>query len=238
MKIEIRTDDGVCPAHVLTPTGKGPWPGVLMFMDGIGMRPAIVAVGERLAAAGYYVLLPDLFYRAGAYEAPEPAKLFGDPETRKMWFEKMIGTATVANMMRDTRAFLAYLEANAPGKVGTTGYCMGGRLSLCAAGTYPDRIAAAASFHGGNVANDTPDSPHLLADKMRARLYVAQADNDPVDQTERLDAALTAAGVEHVVETYPAKHGWVPSDTPIHDPVQAERHWKELIGLFDRTLKH
>ena len=113
-------------------------------------------------------------------------------------------------------------------------------MSLSAAGHFPDRIAAAASYHGGNLANDAPDSPHLLAPKMKARVYVAGAIEDanfPEEQKTRLSQALAAAGVDHVVETYPARHGWVPADTPVHDPAAAERHWKTLLDLFDRTLE-
>jgi carboxymethylenebutenolidase len=241
-KVDIRTEDGTCPAHVFQPSGAGPWPGVLFFMDGIGIRPALFAIGERLASAGYYTLLPDLFYRAGPYVAVDPKALFSDPAKRAEWFSKVGSLATAANVMRDTTAFLAHLggqkQVRQP-KVGTTGYCMGGRLSLCAAGHFPDRIAAAASYHGGNLANDAPDSPHLLASKIKARVYVAGATDDqsfPEAQKTRLDEALTAAGVDHVVETYPARHGWVPSDTPVHDPASAERHWKTLLALFERTL--
>jgi carboxymethylenebutenolidase len=240
MQVEIVTVDGTCPVHVLRPGGHGPWPAVLVFMDGIGMRPALVELGERLARVGYFVLLPDLFYRAGPYEPLDPAKLFGDPEARKVWFAKFAATATVDNIMRDTRAFVAYLAAQPDArqpKIGTVGYCMGGRMSLHAAARFADRVAAAASYHGGNLATDAPDSPHLVADKIRARVYVAQAENDPADQTQELDAALTSAKVDHMCETYPAKHGWVPRDTPVHNPAQAERHWQTLIDLFDATLK-
>ena len=135
-------------------------------------------------------------------------------------------TASAANVMRDTGAFLEYLGALADAraaKIGTTGYCMGGRFSLTAAGTFPDRIAAAASFHGGNLATDAPDSPHLLAPKMRGvKLYFAAAVEDPSfpdDMKQRLEEALTAAGVDHRIETYAGmRHGWVPSDTPVHNP--------------------
>lgn len=243
MLIDIKTDDGTCPAHVFRPAGQGPWPAVLFFMDGIGMRPALVAMAERLAAAGYFVLMPDLFYRAGAYTAPEPAKLFSDPDTRQAWFAKISPIASVDNTMRDTRAFLAYLDAQPDVRqpsIGATGYCMGGRMALCAAGHFPDRIAACASYHPGNLANDAPDSPHLLASKIRARVYVAAAMDDqsfPEEQKQRLEQALTAAKVDHLIETYPARHGWVPSDTPVHDKAAAERHWTTLVDLLDRTLK-
>jgi carboxymethylenebutenolidase len=241
--ISIETEDGGCPAYVFQPQGSGPWPGVLFYMDGIGIRPALFTMGERLAAAGYYVLLPDLFYRAGPYPAMDPAKLFADEATRKEWTTKFFVTTTIANIMRDTRAFLAHLASQSQVRqsmIGVTGYCMGGRMSLAAAGYFPDRVAAAAAYHPGNLANDAADSPHLLAANIKARVYVGGASDDasfPDEQKLRLDQALTAAGVPHVIETYPARHGWVPTDTPVHDPVQAERHWKTLVDLFAATLQ-
>jgi carboxymethylenebutenolidase len=241
--IEITTEDGRCPAHVFRPEGAGPWPGVLMFMDGIGMRAAIVEMAERLASAGYYVLLPDLFYRAGAYTAPDPKKLFSDEAVRNEHFKKFFATTTVEGTMRDTRAFLAHFEAQKDviqPKIGITGYCMGGRMSLSAAGHFGERIACAAAYHPGNLANDAPDSPHLLASKMRARIYVGGAMEDqsfPEEQKQRLETALTDAHVEHVIETYEARHGWVPSDTPVHDQAQADRHWKTLLDLLARSLR-
>lgn len=230
-KISIPTDDGVCPAYEF-----GAGPSVLFFIDGIGMRPAMQEMGERLAKAGYYVLMPDLFWRMGDYEAPEPAALFSDPERRDAWFKRARGAATIELLARDTKAFLAALPA---GKVGVTGYCMGGRLALAMAGTYPERIAAAAAYHPGNIATKDADSPHLLAPKMKAKIYVGGASDDPTfppEQQERLTEALRAAGVEHTLEMYPAKHGWVPRDTPVHDPAGAEKHWQTLEALFGSTL--
>ncbi|HEX5061379.1 MAG TPA: dienelactone hydrolase family protein [Kofleriaceae bacterium] len=243
MPTEIATQDGPCRAWVFRPEGTGPWPGVLFYMDGIGIRPALFEMGERIAKHGYFVLLPDMFFRAGPYEAPDPKKLFGDPNVRQAWFEKIRPHMNPANAMVDTRAFLDFLAAQADvrqPRFGTTGYCMGGGMSLTAAGTFPDRIAAAAAFHPAGLATDQPTSPHLLAPKIKARVYVAGASEDqnfPDEQKARLDAALTDAGVAHTVETYPARHGWVPSDTPVHDPAQAERAWTSLFELFDKTLR-
>jgi len=240
----IETRDGRCEASLFQPpTGDGPWPAVLVYMDGIGIRPALFEIGERIAARGYVVLLPDLFYRAGPYVPPDPAKLFADPAFRAEWASRYIASANQASVMADTRAFLDFLGAlpdvKQP-KIGTTGYCMGGGLSLAAAGHYPDRVAAAASFHGGRLATDAPDSPHLLAPRMKARVYVAGAVEDasfPDETKERLEHALTAAGVHHTVVTYEgARHGWVPSDTPVHDPAAAARHYEALFALFDSTL--
>jgi carboxymethylenebutenolidase len=242
-KIDIKTRDGICPSYVFHPPGNGPWPAVLVFMDGLAIRPAMLELGERLATFGYYVLLPDLFYRSGPYEPMDPHTVFSDPEKRKVLMEKFFAPATPANIMSDTRAFLAYLATQPqvkPGGVGTTGYCMGGLMSLTAAGTYPEQIVAAASYHGGRLASDAPDSPHLLAPKMRARIYVAGAIEDqsfPDDMKQRLEQALTAAGVDHTIETYQAKHGWVFRDTPVFDAAAAERHWHSLLALFDAKLK-
>ena len=233
-RIEIQTEDGTCPAHVFGTEGL---PRVLFYMDGPGIRPALFEMAERIAAAGYRVLLPDLFYRSGPYAPMDPKVVFADPAKRAELFSRYMSKTTIANVMRDTRAFLAQLG---DGKIGTTGYCMGGRFSLAAAGTYPERVMAAAAYHPGNPASDAPDSPHLLAPRMKASVYVGGASDDPSfpeEQKQRLEKALTDAGVEHVIETYPAKHGWVPADTPVHDAGAAEKHWKTLFDLFERRLK-
>jgi carboxymethylenebutenolidase len=242
-KLEIQTRDGTCPSYAFHPSGTGLRPAVLVFMDGIGIRPAMLEIGERLATHGYFVLVPDLFYRSGPYEPMDPKSIFSNPENRKVLMEKFFALATPANIMSDTGAFLEYFAAEPrvrPGGVGTTGYCMGGLMSLTAAGTYPDRIVATASYHGGRLATDAPESPHRLAPKIRSRVYVAGAMEDPSfpdDMKARLEEALTQAGVEHTIETYPAKHGWVLRDTPVYDAAAAERHWQTLLALFDATLK-
>jgi carboxymethylenebutenolidase len=241
-KIDIRTRDGVCPSYLYRPASGGPWPAVLVYMDGLAIRPAMLELGERLAGNGYFVLLPDLFYRSGPYEPMDPHAVFSDPEKRKVLMEKM-ALATPDHVMSDSRAFLDFIAAQPdvkPGKIGTTGYCMGGLMSLTAAGTFPDRIAATASYHGGRLATDAPDSPHLLAAKIKSRVYIAGAIEDPSfpdDMKARLDQALRDAGVNYQIETYPAKHGWVFRDTPVYDADAAERHWRSLIALFDATLK-
>ncbi len=243
-KIEIKTRDGVCPCYVSRPSGSGPWPAVLVFMDGVGIRPAVLELGERLAAYGYFVLLPDLFYRSGPYEPMDPRSVFADPEKRKVLMEKYFGPATQANIMSDTGAFLDYLAAQPdvrPGGVGTTGYCMGGLMSLTAAGTYPDRIVATASYHGARLATDAPESPHLLAPKIKSRVYIGGAIEDPSfpdAMKARLEEALTKAGVDHTIETYPAKHGWVFRDMPVYDAAASERHWQTLVALLAAKFKN
>jgi carboxymethylenebutenolidase len=242
-KIEIKTADGRCPSHVYRPAGEGPWPGVIVYMDGLGIRPAMLAVAERLASNGYFVLMPDLFYRAGPYEPMDAKELLSDPDKLKALREKLLPHVSQRKVMSDTQALLHYLAAQPdvkPGGIGTTGYCMGGLMSLTAAGSFPDRIIAAASFHGGRLATDDPESPHLLAPNMKARIYVAGAIDDqnfPDTMKARLEAALENAGVAHQVETYPARHGFVLSDTPVYDERAAERHWTALLALFDTQLK-
>jgi carboxymethylenebutenolidase len=239
----ITTRDGVCTSYIFHPSGEGPWPGVLLFMDGVGVRKAMLEVGEQLATHGFFVLLPDLFYRAGPYEPMDAMTVFTDPEKRKILMEKFFAHATAAQIMSDTSAFLDWM-ANEPAitkaKIGTTGYCMGGRLSLIAGATYPDRIAATAAYHPGRIVTDEPESPHLLVSKIRSRVYIAQASDDPSftdDQKTMLENALAAAKVDHVIEKYPCKHGWVVRDTPVYDEGGAERHWKTLLELFAATLK-
>ena len=241
--IDISTPDGVCPASLFRPEGRGPWPGVIIYMDGPGIRPVLFEMGERLASNGYLTLLPDLFYRAGPYAPVDVKTLFSDPEKRAAHGRLFTSTSN-AKAAADTRAFLDYLDSRAElrgSKIGITGYCMGGGMVLTVAATYPDRIGAAATFHGGRLATDADDSPHKLAPKIKARVLVAGADNDqgfPPEQAEKLDAALNAAHVDHRVEIWAgAAHGWTMKDIPIYNEAAAERHWDEMLALFDETLQ-
>jgi carboxymethylenebutenolidase len=243
-EVKIPTPDGDARAYTFMPQGSGPWPAVIFFMDGPAIRPALFSMCERLAANGYYVLLPDMFWRLGPYEPINLREAMKDEETRRAVFGKFMAATDPEKSTRDTGAFLAWLsnQIQVRGqKVGCTGYCMGGGLALRAAGHFPDRIVAAAAFHGGRLATDAPDSPHLLAPQMKARVYVAGADEDagfPPEQADRLREALTAAGVDNTVEIYAgAKHGYAPPDMPVYNPDAAERHWREMLKLFDETLK-
>lgn len=243
--VSIPTPDGDARAFVFTPNGgEGPWPAVILFMDAPAIRPALFDMGERLASGGYYVLLPDLFWRAGPYDPPNVmAARAGDPAAVAV-FQKLRGSTDAQRQMTDTKACLEWLTSQPKakaGKVGVTGYCMGGSIALRAAGTFPDRIAAAASFHGGNMATDDAASPHRLAPEIRARVLVAGADQDSSfdeAQCERLTAALKSAGIDAEVSIWSGcRHGWVPADMPVHNPEGAERHWRELFKLFGETLK-
>jgi len=241
-QITIRTRDGACPAHVFTPEGSGPWPAVIFYMDGLAIRPSLLAMAQTMADGGYVVLLPDLFYRAGPYAPFVPKEVFAMANPREA-FGHLMGSTDTHKAAEDTEAFIAYLDTRTDvkgRKIGVAGYCMGGGMALAAAGTYPDRIAAAASFHGGNLATESPLSPHLLAPKIKARVYVAGADEDshyPLEMERKLDQALTEAGVEHRCEIYAgARHGWTQTDFPIYDAAAAQRHWDELFALFRATL--
>lgn len=239
--ITIHTADGAMPTHVLTPEGAGPWPTVIVYMDALAMRPALVEMAARLAGRGYRVLLPDLFYRAGAYPPFDPAEVFkGD---MRAILGPLMATTGPERGTADTAALLAWLDREEPahGKVGLVGFCMGGRMALYVAGALPDRVGAVASFHGGNLAHDAPDSPHRLAGNLRAEVYIGGADEDgsyPPEQADRLQEALAAAGVTYTHHWYPgAKHGWMMTDFPVYDRAAAERGWGEMLALFGRTLR-
>lgn len=236
----IRTRDGECPSHVATPAGDGPWPAVIFYMDAGGIRPAVIGMAQRLADAGYVVLLPDLFYRYGPYGPLVPKEVFaGD-------FRAILGPmmATTGNdkAAEDTGALLAYLGTRsdvAGRKVGAVGFCMGGGMAFTAAGTHPDRFGAVASFHGGNLVTEVPASPHLFVPNLKAEVYVAAAENDgsyPPEMAERFEKTLAQAGVRCRAETYPAAHGWMVPDFPVYDHAAAERGWTEMLALFGRTL--
>ena len=242
-QVAIKTRDGECPVNVMTPSGNGAWPAVIFYMDGFGIRQTLIDMAQRLADAGYIVLLPDLYYRAAPYDLPEPTELFKS-EAGMAKVMKLFQTTDNRKAADDTEAFLAYLDLRddvAGSFVGTTGYCMGGAMSLTAAGRFPERVVAAASFHGGALATDSELSPHLLADRMTGRIYVAGADNDdyyPPEMAERLEEALSGAGVDHRCEIYAgALHGWTMADLPMYDEAAAERHWRELLALLQATLK-
>lgn len=236
--LKIETAEGVASAALFNGAGGGP--GVILYMDAFGPRAALDAMAARLAAAGYAVLVPDLFYRAGAYGPFDAKTAFAVPETREA-LTGLISATTQAMTERDSGSFLAALEAaGVGGPVGVVGYCMGGGRALTAAAAYPDRIAAAASFHGGNLASDAGDSPHRRAGAIRGRVYVGQAGVDrsfPPEQSARLAEALRTAEVDHVIENYVGmQHGWCVPDHAVHDAEGAERHWKRLLTFFGETL--
>ncbi|MFD7438927.1 dienelactone hydrolase family protein [Streptomyces sp. NPDC059861] len=243
--IDIPTEDGIADAYLTRPGDGGPHPGVLFYMDAFGLRPQLKSMADRLAGAGYTVLVPNLFHRHGrapVLELPE----FIDDASRGGLFQHilpMMQPLTPEVAMRDAGAYLrrlAELPEVADGPVAVTGYCFGARLSLMTAGAYPERVAAAAGFHGAQLATDAPDSPHLVADRVTAELYFGHADHDPSlppEQVQRLEDALTAAGVRHRCEVYPdAPHGFTQADTASYQAEGDKRHWAALLDLLDRTF--
>jgi carboxymethylenebutenolidase len=240
--VEIEASDGICPAALSIPAGDGPWPGVIIFFDAGGMRDTMRQMGERLSDLGYVVLVPDLYYRNGPYDPVDMRTAFGNKEIAEKVMGMMRGY-TSDQVVRDAGAFVAYLDSRPetkPGGVGTTGYCMGGRLSLITAANLGERIAAAASFHGGNLANaDDPDSPHHKANGIKATVYVAGAIEDQSftdEQKDLLEKSLSQAGVTHTIETYPAHHGFAVPDNPSYDADAAERQWKAMEQFFGSAL--
>lgn len=239
-KIAIDTKDGVCPAVLFTPEGATPAAAVLLYMDAFGPRPGLEAMAERLAGQGYAVLLPDLFYRFGDYGPFDPKSAFSDP-VKGPQLKGMLAETTQAMSIADTGAFLAALSSEGfDGPVGVVGYCMGGARAINAAAHYPERVKAAASFHGGNLANGAPDSPAANAAKIKARVYVGAAGVDgsfPPEQAGVLAKAFREAEVDHTIENYVGMaHGWAVDDHRVYDRVGAERHWKRLLTLFGETL--
>ncbi|GAB2900287.1 dienelactone hydrolase family protein [Streptomyces mayteni] len=243
--LDVPTPDGAADSYLVHPDGGGPHPAVLFYMDAFGLRPHLRAMADRLASAGYTVLVPNVFHRykrAPVVDLPDYIDLAQRPEIFQQ-IRPAAATLTPEAAMRDAGAYLDWLAASpltTDGQVGVTGYCMGAGLALRTVGSYPERIAATAGFHGARLATEDEDSPHLLADRITAELYFGHADQDSNNTPEmiaRLDRALTTAGVRHRAEVYAgAQHGFTQSDTAAYDHEAAERHWAALIDLFDRTL--
>ncbi|WP_256750682.1 dienelactone hydrolase family protein [Mesorhizobium sp. Mes31] len=239
--LQIKTNDGTARARLFHPSVVSPAKaGVILYMDAFGPRPALHGMAERLANEGYAVLVPDLFYRNAPY-GPFDAKTAFVEEKTKVALMALVSGTTQDMTIRDSAAFLDALAGEGvTGPIGTVGYCMGGARSLNAAASYPERIRAAASFHGGNLASDAADSPHRKAASIKARLYVGMAGVDrsfPPEQSARLGEALRVAEVDHTIENYVGMaHGWCVPDHSVFDAAGAERHWKRLTTLFAETL--
>jgi carboxymethylenebutenolidase len=242
LDVQIPTPDGRSRGTLHLPGGDGPWPGVLMFPDAGGIRETFGQMGDQLAGLGYATLVPDIYYRGGPWAPFDVATLFTDPQERAR-MGALAGALTNEAIIADAGAYAGFLlgHADVTGPaIGTTGYCLGGRMSLVAAGGLGTTIAAAASFHGGRLAVvGDPSSPHLAADRIAAAVYVAGATDDgsfTPEQAELLDTVLAHAGVEHTVEFYPAGHGFAVPDNPTYDAEAAARHWDALAGLYRDRL--
>lgn len=241
-RIEIETADGIADAYLSRPDGQRPRTGVLLLMDAFGLRPVIEEMADRIAARGYAVLAPNLFYRAGGAQVPEMPNL-EDPDARGEFMAKLrplMDELTPERVVSDGDAYLKVLEAQTEGgPIAITGYCMGVRVGWRILAGHPGRVAALGGFHGGGLVTDAPDSPHLAAGKLEAELYLAFADNDPsmtAENIAELERALDEAGVDYRAEVYEgAGHGYTMRDTPVYDEGAAERHFEELFALLERS---
>jgi carboxymethylenebutenolidase len=237
--LDIATPDGAMNTFVVHPEEEGPHPVVLFYMDAPGKREELHDMARRLASVGYYVVLPNLYYRR-TREFELKART---PEAMKPMFELMDSLSN-AMTVRDTGAMLKFVDAQPqarPGRVGAVGYCMSGPFVFAAAAAYPERIGAIASVHGARMVTDRDDSPHRMAPRIQCETYVACAETDiwaPPEAVAQLQAALEAAGTPHRIEWYPgAHHGFVfPRREGVYHQPSAERHWERLFSLFRRAL--
>jgi carboxymethylenebutenolidase len=240
-EVSIKTPDGTCDAYFVHPAS-GQHPGVLIWPDIFGLRPTFRQMGKRLAESGYSVLVVNPFYRKQkAPTAPERAD-FNDPETRKALFA-LAGALNAETHTTDAKAFIGWLDTQASvdkkRKMGTTGYCMGGPITMRTAAAVPDRVGAGASFHGGGLVTDKPDSPHLLVPKMKAHYLFAIAQDDDQKEPKSKDAlreAFAKAKLPAEVEVYAASHGWCPPDSRVYNEALAEKAWSRQLALFKTAL--
>ncbi|HWH81054.1 MAG TPA: dienelactone hydrolase family protein [Burkholderiaceae bacterium] len=249
-EVVIKTPDGSCDAAFFHPTS-GTHPAVLIWPDAFGLRPSMRAIARRLAAEGYAVLVPNPFYRVAKAPVFESAASFnyGDPADRAKLPPLMGSVGAPGAAERDAAAYVAFLDAqpavDKARKIGTQGYCMGGALVVRSAASQPARIGAGASFHGGGLVTDEPDSPHLLAPKIKGAMYFGVAANDDQrqpDAKDKLKEAFAAAKVKAEVQVYAANHGWCVADmplengNPIYNAPEAERAWGKLLALYKTAL--
>lgn len=235
--VDIETPDGTMPTLVYHPTHGGPHPVVLYLMDAPSIRPALRDMAMRLSSAGYYVLLPFLYYRGTAYRE------FGSSDEDMHARRDLMATVTPTNIVPDARALLAFADgdpAARPGDVGAVGFCMSGGLALSVARSLPGRVAAVASIHGAWMVRDTPDSPHLGLEAVRAEVYLGWCDNDataPADQVPVMRSAMESAGVRHTIDwVTDAVHGYAPPGTERYDRNASELHWERVHSLLRRNI--
>ena len=246
--VQVTTPAGVCDAALIHPRG-GSWPGVILFTDVFGLRPTMRDMAKRLAADGFTVLIPNPFYRPSKAPGLSTDIDFNNAADRAK-IDMLRAPLTSDAVMQDATAYVKFLDAqssvNKKAKLGVFGYCMGGPMTLQAAASSPGRIGAGASFHGGGLVTDKPDSPHLLVAKIKAQYYFGIAMNDDQRQPDaktKLDEAFKAANLQAKIEVYDGcLHGWcvkdmpnAPGKPPIYNEAQAERAWGELVSLYKRA---
>jgi carboxymethylenebutenolidase len=240
--VEIKTAAGTADAYFVHPKA-GKYPGVLIWPDIFGLRPTFKEMATRLAESGYAVLVINPFYRVRkAPTAPDHADM-SDPATRDALMALM-GSLTPETAVVDAQAFVPYLDSQSAvdkkRKLATTGYCMGGPFVMRTAALFPQRIGAGATFHGGGLVTDKPDSPHLLIPKMKAHFLIAIAENDDKKQPDAKDVLRNSFASAHLpceIEVYAGTmHGWCPPDSHVYDMVQAEKAWSRMLALFKSSL--
>ena len=237
-QIEIKTPEGSMTTFEYHPEEGGPYPVVFYLMDAPSIRPALKDMASRLASAGYYVLMPFLYYRDSPY------KEFGTSDAEMHQRRELMQGVTRDRMMVDAEALLAHAAdnkmADTDGKIGAVGFCMSGPLVLGLAQRMPDKVAAIASVHGAWVVTDKDDSPHLDIDQIQAEVYFAWADDDPTateEEREIMDAAMSAAGVNYRIDFMAgALHGFAPPGGERYNRGAAERHWEHVHAIFRRNL--
>jgi len=244
--VDVKTPDGTCDALFIRPhLQKGTHPGVLLWHDSPGLRPVIVDLGKRIAGEGYSVLVPNLFYRSARAPVFDASFDYANPADREKYARTVASFLAPGAAERDAVAYVAFLdgqrEVNKNKKIGTHGYCLGGPYIMKTAAALPDRVGAGASFHGGFLVTDKPNSPHLLAPKIKARLYFAIASDDDKREPEvknKLREAFAAPNVQAEIEVYPnALHGWcVPDSKAGENKQDAERAWGKLVALYKMAL--
>ena len=238
-EINVTTPDGMCDSYFVHPSS-GAHAGVLIWPDAFGLRPAKRQMAKRLAESGYSVLVVNQYYRSQRAPIVSSTNFAEVADVVR----PLMGTLNADTQMRDARAFVSFLDSQSSvdtnRKIGTMGYCMGGPITMRTAAAVPDRIGAGASFHGGGLVTDQPDSPHLLVPQMKAHYLFAIAENDDENQPEAKDVlrdTFAKAGLPAEIEVYDgALHGWCPPDTQVYNEPQAERAWSRLLALFDRAL--
>ncbi|HEX7674923.1 MAG TPA: dienelactone hydrolase family protein [Bdellovibrio sp.] len=242
--IDLKTQDGICDTYVSYPEGQKNLPAILLYIDAIGLRPRIEEMADQMAAKGYFVIAPNLFYRTRRAPVFDYSVL---PDRAKLFEQIMPVASQLKTDMaeRDARAFIDFIKAQPQvniKKMGTVGYCMGGAHALRTAGNFPDTFQAVATYHVGNAVWNDPSSPHHWFPKIKAEVYMGHADNDqhmPPAQMEQVEMFLTENHIRHKTELYPhCPHGWTMKDMPMYNAEGEQKHWKTLFELFDRVLKH
>ena len=237
-QLDIPTADGATTTFIVHPERGGPHPPILFFMDAPAIREELRDMARRLASSGYYVVLPNMYYRAGVMELGNLAA----PGARDRMFELMNGLS-IPLVMADAKALIEFIDADPaarPGGIGTLGYCMSGQYAVNAAAAFPDRVTAAASLYGVRLVTEAADSPHLMARQTKAEVYFGCAETDhwaPLEMVEQLRGSLADQGARVEVELYPGvEHGFAFPQRPVYNKAAAERHWERLVGLYRRNL--